>query len=101
MWKLFPTTVALVLATTVITPAQGTADRAGSKIGGELFVTYCASCHGVTGRGNGPAAEALRRPPADLTQFAKHNGGVFNAASVRSIVDGRAVRAHGSMDMPV
>src|ERR1700729_3672899 len=95
VWKLFPTTLALVLATTGITPAQNTADTGVAKIGGELFVTYCASWHGVTGRGNGPAAEELRRPPADLTQFAKHNGGIFNGARVHSIVDGRAVRAHG------
>jgi mono/diheme cytochrome c family protein len=101
MWKLLPTTLALVLTTTVITPAQRTAGAAVATSGGELFVTYCASCHGVTGRGNGPAAGELRRPPADLTQFAKHNGGTFNAARVHSIVDGRAVRAHGSMDMPV
>jgi mono/diheme cytochrome c family protein len=100
MWKLLPTTVALVHATTVITLAQRAADPTVAS-GGELFVTYCASCHGVTGRGNGPAADELRRPPADLTQFTKHNGGVFNGAKVHSIVDGRAVRAHGSMEMPV
>jgi mono/diheme cytochrome c family protein len=101
MWKLFPTTAALVLATAAITSAQPTADTAAANSGGELFVTYCASCHGITGRGNGPAAEELRRPPADLTQFAKHNGGIFNGAKVHSIVDGRAVKAHGSMEMPV
>jgi len=40
-------------------------------------------------------------PPADLTQFAKHNGGIFNGARIHSIVDGRAVKAHGTMEMPV
>jgi mono/diheme cytochrome c family protein len=64
-------------------------------------VTYCASCHGITGRGNGPAADELRHRPADLTQFAKHNGGIFNAARIHDIVDGRAVKAHGTMEMPV
>jgi mono/diheme cytochrome c family protein len=28
--------------------------------GRELFVRYCASCHGVSGRGDGPAAAALQ-----------------------------------------
>ena len=69
--------------------------------GRDLFATYCASCHGVSGRGNGPAAEELRRRPSDLTQLAKHNGGIFNGARIHTIVDGRAVKAHGTMEMPV
>jgi cytochrome c553 len=28
--------------------------------GSELFRMYCASCHGVDGRGDGPVAEALK-----------------------------------------
>ena len=48
-----------------------------------------------------PAAEALRRRPADLTQFTKQNGGVFNDALLHRVIDGRTVKAHGSMEMPV
>jgi len=70
MWKLFPTALALVLATTVTTRAQRTTDTALVDGGRDLFATYCASCHGITGRGNGPVAEELRQSPADLTQFA-------------------------------
>jgi mono/diheme cytochrome c family protein len=101
MWKSFPTVLALLLATTAMTRAQRTTDRALVDGGQDLFLTYCASCHGTTGRGNGPAAEELRTRPADLTQFAKHNGGIFNGARIHSIVDGRAVKAHGTMEMPV
>jgi cytochrome c oxidase cbb3-type subunit I/II len=42
--------------------------------GSTLFTTACASCHGPTGAGDGPAAAALRTPagdpttPADLRQ---------------------------------
>jgi hypothetical protein len=43
----------------------------------------------------------LRHRPADLTQYAKHNGGIFNGVRIHSIVDGRAVKAHGTMEMPV
>jgi mono/diheme cytochrome c family protein len=84
-----------------MTRAQGTTDTALVDGGRDLFATYCASCHGLTGRGNGPAAEELRRRPADLTQLAKQNGGMFNGARVHTIVDGRAVKAHGTMDMPI
>ena len=28
----------------------------------------CAVCHGAEGRGDGPAAARLRRPPADFSQ---------------------------------
>jgi mono/diheme cytochrome c family protein len=101
MWKSFPTLLALVLTATAVTRAQRAADRALVDSGQDLFVTYCASCHGITGRGNGPAADELRHRPADLTQFAKHNGGIFNAARIHDIVDGRAVKAHGTMEMPV
>jgi mono/diheme cytochrome c family protein len=101
MWKSFQTVLALVLTTTATTHAQRITDQALVDSGRDLYTTYCASCHGVTGRGNGPAAEELRTRPADLTQFAKHNGGIFNDARIHSIVDGRAVKAHGTMEMPV
>src|ERR1700681_402937 len=101
MWKSFPTALALVLTTTAMTHAQRITDQALVESGRDLFTTYCASCHGVTGRGNGPAAEELRHRPADLTQFAKHNGGVFNDARIHSIIDGRAVKAHETLEMPV
>jgi mono/diheme cytochrome c family protein len=100
MWKLLPTALALMLATTAIR-AQRTPDAAAVEHGHDLFATYCASCHGISGRGNGPAAEELRRRPADLTQLAKLNGGIFNGARIHSIVDGRAVKAHGTLEMPV
>jgi putative copper export protein/mono/diheme cytochrome c family protein len=35
--------------------------------GASLYPADCASCHGPAGRGDGPAAAALRVPPADLT----------------------------------
>ncbi|HEY8548792.1 MAG TPA: c-type cytochrome [Vicinamibacterales bacterium] len=67
-----------------------------------LFRTYCASCHGTSGRGDGPVAEHLRLPPADLTQIARFNRGVYPADRVARAIDGRdTVRAHGSSDMPV
>jgi mono/diheme cytochrome c family protein len=69
--------------------------------GAELFTTYCASCHGAEGLGNGPVAHALRHAPANLTELARKNGGIFPMARVRRIIEGRDVESHGDRDMPV
>ena len=73
----------------------------GSDEGRELFRTYCANCHGLAGQGNGPLAQALRRPPSDLTQIASANGDVFPEARIFRIIDGREVETHGDREMPV
>jgi len=71
--------------------------------GKEMFSSYCASCHGLDGKGNGPAATALKTAPSDLTRLAANHGGVFPVETVvRDIKgDGTAVSAHGTSDMPV
>lgn len=38
--------------------------------GRRLYEQHCASCHGDTGRGDGPAGEHLEPPPANLAAFA-------------------------------
>ena len=37
--------------------------------GAEIFQTYCASCHGETGRGDGPAGGSLVPLPKDLSKL--------------------------------
>jgi len=37
--------------------------------GAELFQTFCSSCHGKEGQGDGPAGAALKPRPANLTRF--------------------------------
>jgi len=70
--------------------------------GQEMYKTYCAVCHGTDGKGNGPAADALKVPPPDLTALAGKNGGKYPAAKVSSIIGGEEVlAAHGSKDMPI
>lgn len=57
---------------------------------------YCASCHGVGGRGDGPAAEALSPRPTDLTTS------TLDIPELMKVIDGRrTIRAHGSAAMPV
>ena len=70
--------------------------------GKEMYKSYCASCHGEIGKGNGPAASALKAVPSDLTQLSRNNSGKFPAERVVSILRGQAtVTAHGNRDMPV
>jgi mono/diheme cytochrome c family protein len=38
------------------------------------YVSYCESCHGVTGLGDGPAGPALNPPPASLPVVAAQVG---------------------------
>ncbi len=70
--------------------------------GKEMFTSYCAVCHGKDGKGGGPAASALKTPPADLTLLSKNNGGKYPSLKVSSVLRGTAdLPAHGSQDMPV
>jgi mono/diheme cytochrome c family protein len=67
-----------------------------------MYQRYCASCHGAGGKGDGPIAGALRKPPADLTQLAKRAGGRFEEPTIMAIIDGRRLVAeHGPREMPV
>ena len=96
--------VALMTVTPLGVPVRGQQPRdqgSQSYDGAGLFRTYCASCHGANGQGNGPMADHLRRPPADLTLIAARNGGVFPGARVERVIDGRDVGPHGNPDMPV
>ena len=67
-----------------------------------MFREYCAACHGKEGRGDGPAAAALKTVPADLTRVSARNGGKFPDTKVRRYIEGLdEIPAHGSRDMPV
>ena len=69
---------------------------------GAMFQSYCAPCHGKTGKGDGPAAAALKKTPADLTKISARNGGKFPEVQVKRYIEGLdEVAAHGSRDMPM
>lgn len=68
----------------------------------KMFETYCAVCHGKDGTGNGPAAKALAKAPADLSRISARNNGTFPDVRVRRYIEGLdEVAAHGSRDMPM
>jgi mono/diheme cytochrome c family protein len=70
--------------------------------GRDVYLRYCASCHGSDARGGGPVAATLRQAPSDLTTLARRSGGRFDESYVMSTIDGRrAVAEHGVREMPV
>jgi len=94
------------------TPQLGTAQEVKVKkvpiiqsdpgSGQQMFYDYCAPCHGVTGKGDGPAVPALKTPPANLTLLAKGNGGKYPAEHFTNVLQfGTSTPAHGSKDMPI
>jgi mono/diheme cytochrome c family protein len=75
--------------------------QAQSAAGANEYAWACASCHGLTGRGDGPLAEYMTVTVPDVTQIAANNDGVFPMLDVIQIIDGRTgVRGHGE-NMPV
>ncbi len=76
-----------------------------SLVGIDLFVAYCAPCHGRSGRGDGPVAAALKIPPANLSTLARRNGGRYSSALVEGRLAGTQgpsdSAAHGTTAMPI
>lgn len=70
--------------------------------GRELYIRYCGSCHGVGGKGDGPASKALRPRPTNLTRLRVRYGGEYPIREAMAAIDGRyPIRAHGDSAMPV
>jgi mono/diheme cytochrome c family protein len=70
--------------------------------GPDLYRAYCASCHGNTGKGDGPVAPVLKASVPDLTTITVDNGGVFPDARIRRIIMGEGmIASHGAREMPV
>lgn len=81
---------------------KGTIQRTDAGDAKEMFTTYCATCHGALGKGDGPAAVALKTTPADLTKISARNGGKFPEVRVTRFIQGvETTAAHGSRDMPI
>jgi mono/diheme cytochrome c family protein len=54
-----------------VTPFFASAMWAGDAAAGKSsFESMCSTCHGPTGKGDGPAAAALTPPPRDLSSGA-------------------------------
>ena len=88
-----------VLMLTLLQPVGAWGKDAAS--GEALFRRYCATCHGLAAKGNGPTAEIISVAPTDLTRLASENGGAFPLERIVRRIDGRdMIVAHGS-PMPI
>lgn len=100
-----PTLVlAAAMGLAMVPGAGGQEDAPGfmAAKGRVTFRTYCASCHGTDGTGDGSIARYLKVEPADLTTIAERRGGVFPSEEITEYIDGRReARGHGSREMPV
>ena len=86
------------MAKTVVIPVSS----APMNNGKQMYVNYCAPCHGVEGKGSGPAAAALNRKPANLAALSRNNGGKFPSTHFASVLQfGAANPSHGTAEMPV
>lgn len=94
----------IVAALYWVLPAQSALAGAKSgyvERGRKLFNQYCATCHGVNGKGEGPVAAALKIAPSDLTSI-QQPGEKFPFSRVQTKIDGeKEVTAHGTSKMPV
>jgi hypothetical protein len=89
----------LAVACTAVQPKQ----REVSAMSGlQMYESFCASCRGVGGEGDGPVAPLVKIHVPDLTRITKRYGGEFPAEDIQRTIDGRFDRpAHGPRDMPV
>jgi mono/diheme cytochrome c family protein len=98
-------TVSLVVVTAWVGSAYaqpGPFMTAADYSGAELFLRFCAACHGESAQGDGPVAGSFAAPVPDLTRLSARRGGEFPANEVREVIDGRSpMVAHGLRQMPV
>jgi mono/diheme cytochrome c family protein len=82
----------------VVIPVNKTTPTSGKL----MYANYCASCHGIDGRGHGPVAAELKTPPTDLTMQSRNNHGKFPDTHIVTVLQfGVETPAHGSAEMPV
>jgi mono/diheme cytochrome c family protein len=72
-----------------------------AQIGRIEYMTACAQCHGIEGRGDGVIADYLTVDVPDLTAIQRGNEGVFPAGVLFEIIEGGGgTSAHGTREMP-
>lgn len=93
---------AAIAASLVVTFGAAIAQMAPDW-GKREFESYCATCHGLSGKGDGPLSRGyLSKAPSNLTELAKKNGGVLPVSRLYASIEGTtAVGPHGTRDMPV
>ena len=68
--------------------------------GASFFAQNCVSCHGVSGRGDGPLAGDLATKPRDLSLLARDNDGRFPQTKTLAYIYGDPQDNHLTRVMP-
>lgn len=89
-------TVSLLISVSVVHAQSGKVD-----FGKREYISNCANCHGMDGKGNGPYSDLLKKSPPNLTTLSKNNGGIFPMDRLYQSITGDNIKAHGSRDMPI
>ena len=63
-------TALVLLVAAAAVGLSGSASAGDAAAGKALFEANCASCHGTSGKGDGPVGAALNPPPRDFTAAA-------------------------------
>ena len=95
--------VSAIAATTAHAQQSGLAAQNFDR-GKYEYEAHCATCHGLSGKGDGPFAQQLKSGTVvpNLTEISKRNNGVFSFMRVSDIIDGsESVTAHGPRQMPI
>ena len=91
----------ITLAALAVLLAPATASAGDAAAGKTPFVTNCASCHGETGKGDGPVGSALQPPPRDFSKGdfkydTDKDGSSGSDADLKSIITKGAAEFGGS-----
>jgi mono/diheme cytochrome c family protein len=87
--------------TASVAEAPAAAAAGGAAAGEKVYKAFCVTCHGTTGKGDGPAAVALNPKPADFSAGAfkydvNGNGTKGDIEDIKAIVHDGAAKHGGS-----
>jgi mono/diheme cytochrome c family protein len=90
--------ISTAFAQQIVTPQSGPR----TDLGKLSYESNCASCHGLTGKGDGPMAVHLVQKVPDLTTLARTNNGILPVSEMYNVIVGeKQIPSHGSREMPV
>ena len=87
--------IAITTSLTAVAAPTWAADLAAAE---QHYTTFCIGCHGPLGKGDGPAAAALKARPRNFTDC-KRMAGLPDATLFKAIKDGGAAN-NLSSEMP-
>jgi mono/diheme cytochrome c family protein len=96
-----PLTALLVVLAMAFLATASSASAADPAAGAILFNANCSSCHGVSGKGDGPVGAVLQPPPRDFTvgEFVfdpSGNGVNGEDEDLRAVIENGAMKFGGS-----